>query len=91
MADTTGGQLEVALSAGHRTVTLFSTASITITGGANGSPSVLFRGLPANINAAMNGLIYTPAENYFGTDTLTITTDDAGRTGNGGPQSDMDA
>ena len=91
VADTIGGQLEVAISAGHGTVTLFSTASITITGGANGSPSVLFRGLPANINAAMNGLVYTPAENFVGADTLTITTDDAGRTGNGGPQSDTDA
>src|SRR5439155_1148208 len=43
-------------------------------------------GTLANINAALNGLSYQPTANYSGPDTLTLSTNDLGNTGVGGPQ-----
>src|SRR5207253_11093239 len=43
-----------------------------------------------DINAALAGLTYTPPTNTSGTATLTITTNDLGNTGSGGPKSDTD-
>src|SRR5262249_11216702 len=45
----------------------------------------------AAINAALEGMTYTPTPGSSGSDTLTITTDDEGNTGVGGPLSDTDA
>jgi hypothetical protein len=42
----------------------------------------------AAINAALNGLKYTPNLNFFGSDSLTITVSDQGNTGGGGPLTD---
>jgi len=37
-----------------------------------------FRGTIAAVNAALDGLRYTPENGYLGSDSLTITTDDLG-------------
>jgi hypothetical protein len=42
------------------------------------------------VDAALNGLVYTPDSNFFGTDTLTIVTNDQGHTGSGGAKTDTD-
>lgn len=55
----------------------------TVTGANTGT--VTITGMVAQVNAALNGLRYTPNENYFGSDTLTIVTDDQGNTGKPGP------
>ncbi|WP_166823268.1 DUF4465 domain-containing protein [Thalassoroseus pseudoceratinae] len=39
-----------------------------------------------NLNSLLNGLVYQPHEDFFGSDTLTMSVDDLGNTGNGGPQ-----
>ena len=39
---------------------------ITITGGANGSNTVTFSGSPANLNNALNGLVYAPTTGFSG-------------------------
>ncbi|MDH4152735.1 MAG: tandem-95 repeat protein, partial [Nitrospira sp.] len=52
--------------------------------------TMTFSGTKANINAMLNGLVYTPNAGYTGTDTLTITTNDLGSTGSGGALSDVD-
>jgi hypothetical protein len=52
--------------------------------GANGSASMSYRGTLANLNAALNGMTYIPANNYSGADTLSITSNDQGSTGSGG-------
>ena len=52
--------------------------------------SMTFTGSLADVNAALEGLTYTPNSSFVGVDTLTVTTDDLGNTGSGGAQSDSD-
>ena len=49
-----------------------------------------FTGTVANVNAAINNLTYKGAENFNGTETLTILTSDLGATGTPGPLTDQD-
>jgi Galactose oxidase, central domain len=62
----------------HGKVTLPTTSGLTFTAGANGTASLTVKGTLANLNAALNGLVYTPIPTYLGTDTLTITVADSG-------------
>jgi hypothetical protein len=66
----TGTIITVTLSVTSGIINLGSPGSVTITGGADGSATVTFTGSPANINTAMDGLIYTPNLNFVGGDTL---------------------
>lgn len=75
--------MSVTLTAANGTVTLGSTAGITITGGANGTNTVTFTGSPANINNAMTGLVFTPTSGFSGGTTLSFFA-------NGGGTSDTD-
>lgn len=43
------------------------------------------------VNALLNGLVYTPSSEFEGTATLTIVTDDLGNTGVGGARADLDS
>jgi hypothetical protein len=43
------------------------------------------------VNTALDGLRYVPPSGFTGTVTLTITTEDLGNTGAGGPRSDVDS
>ncbi len=52
--------------------------------------TITVRGTLAELNAALDGLTYTPNANYVGSDTLTITTNDLGNTGTGGALQDVD-
>ncbi len=62
----------------HGKLTLASLTGLTITAGSNGASSITINGTLASLNAALNGLIYTPAANYTGPDTLTLGLTDAG-------------
>ena len=64
---------------------------VTITGGADGSSSVTFQESVAAINTAMDGLVYQPAGDFNGADTLNVSTSDLGNTGTGGILTDFDA
>ena len=79
--ETIGGELEATLSVTSGTITLSAGSGVTVTGGAEGSATVTFTGTEAEINAALNGLVYTPNADYNGLDTLDITVDDQGNTG----------
>jgi hypothetical protein len=68
------------------TLTLASTSGLTVSG--NNTASVTITGTLANINSALNGLIYTPGAGFFGTATLTVSTNDNGNSGFGGAQTD---
>jgi hypothetical protein len=68
------------------TLTLGSTANVTVTG--NGTATVMVTGSPANITAALAGLTYQPGAGFFGTANLTVSTTDNGNTGFGGPMTD---
>ncbi|MEA2371954.1 MAG: hypothetical protein QOH12_2348 [Solirubrobacteraceae bacterium] len=75
---------QIALSVSHGKVTLAAGSGVSVTGGADGSASVTIQGTLAQLNAALNGLTYTPTTSYFGADTLVMVTDDLGHNGTGG-------
>jgi hypothetical protein len=65
----TGGD-SVALSVAHGTLTLATTSGLTFTNGTNGSGSFTVKGALSNLSAALDGLVYQPTLNYFGSDSL---------------------
>jgi hypothetical protein len=86
--DAEGNAIQVTLAATNGTLSLGSTANLTVAG--NGSSNVLVSGTIADINAGLNGLTFTPALDFAGQAQLTVTTNDLGHTGDGGPQTDED-
>ena len=74
VADPDSNPVTTTLSVLHGTLTLGSTAGVTVTG--NGTGSVQVVGSPAAINAALNGLAYVNTPDYNGPDTLTVATSD---------------
>jgi VCBS repeat-containing protein len=81
--DVGGGQLTVALTATHGTLTLGSTAGLSGLSG-NNTAAVGFSGTLAAVNAALNGLTFHPEANYSGPASLGINVNDQGNTGTGG-------
>ena len=88
--DANSSNISVKLGVAHGTVTLATTAGLASVAG-NGTAAINMSGPVSAINAALNGLTYAPVTNYVGTDTLSLTTDDLGNTGGGGPKTDIDA
>ena len=79
---------EVTISVQHGTLTLSGTSGLTFTqGDGTNDASMTFRGTIALVNAALNGIVYTPNANYSGPDTLALGLNDLGNTGTGGPLS----
>ncbi|MEH6633551.1 MAG: VCBS repeat-containing protein [Halopseudomonas aestusnigri] len=80
------GNLSVTLSVTNGILDATNTGGVIITGG--NSTNLSLYGTLTQINTALNGLIYTPALNYFSTpinsETITITVNDNGNTGIGG-------
>jgi hypothetical protein len=66
------------LTVSDGSLTLATTSGVTITNGSNGSSSMTVSGTLANLNAAVNGLTYTPAANFVGSDSLKISLTDSG-------------
>jgi hypothetical protein len=58
-------------------LTLGATGGITILAGGNGTSSMTINATLANLNAALNGLVYTPRSGFTGTDTLSISVKDS--------------
>jgi len=82
------GVIQVTLTANDGTVTLGGIAGLTIVSGTGANDvTVTVQGTIPNLNAALNGLSFQPAVNFVGSASLTITTNDLGNTGLGGPQS----
>ena len=79
-ASASGTSDQIALSVVNGTLTLGSTTGLTFDAGSNGSASMTIQGTLADLNAALNGLTYTPPANLTnnGSDTLTMVTTDAG-------------
>ncbi|MEG4209656.1 DUF4347 domain-containing protein, partial [Microcoleus sp. S13_B4] len=88
VSDSDSELVEVNLSVTSGTLTLKSLTGVT--GSGNGSNSLIYTGKQADINAALEGLTYTPNPNFVGTDTLTLTTNDRGAPELGGTQTDSD-
>jgi VCBS repeat-containing protein len=90
--DAGANPVQVTLTATNGTLSTNGVAGLTFTP-ANASndgvddATLTFTGTITNINAALNGLTYKPALNYYGAATVAITTNDQGNTGTGGAQS----
>ena len=75
-------ELQIEVTEGR--VNLEELSKVTILEGENGSSKILLRGTLDNLKEAIKNLIYTPKNNYFGNDYLTIVLDDLGNSGEGG-------
>lgn len=84
--DADPGTMAMDLTVNTGTLSAVPTPGVMITG--NGSNGVTLEGLQADINTAMDGLVYTPAGG--GSVTLQVSSDDLGNTGAGGPLNDTD-
>lgn len=83
--------VRVTLAAAHGVLTLNGTSGLTFTSGdGTADASMDFTGSLANVNAALNGLSFSPAGNFVGTASIAITANDQGNTGSGGSQIDSD-
>jgi VCBS repeat-containing protein len=91
--------VQVTLTATNGTLTLSGTTGLSFsftdgngTGAGDGTAdaTMTFRGTLANINTALNGMSFTPTNGFSGAATLTITSNDLGNTGTGGPLTDTD-
>src|SRR5262249_39400299 len=71
----------------HGTMAVTDVPTATITG--NGTTAITIAATLDDLNAALDGLTYTPDSNYFGPAAISMTTDDQGNTG-GPPQTDAD-
>jgi parallel beta-helix repeat protein len=89
--DVGASPLEVTLTAVQGTLTLAGTAGLTFTVGTGTADATMtFTGTAAAINAALDGMSFLPPLDYSGPASVTITTNDLGASGAGGPQSDTD-
>ena len=91
--ETVGATVDVDLTVQHGTITLATipgSPSFTFVSGGNGTAAMVIRGTIADINSAINGLSYTPVQDYTGPDVFRIITNDRGNTGTPGPLSDND-
>jgi hypothetical protein len=86
-ADAGSGALSVYITVGNGTATVSTTTGLTFNG-SNGSGSFGFSGTLANINAALNGLTFSPNNGFTGAASLQLSADDQGNTGSGGAKSD---
>lgn len=67
MTNTPNGQIQVTLAATNGVLNLGSTSGISFNGGtANGEATLNFQGNAAAVNAALNGLIFTPTPGDYG-------------------------
>jgi hypothetical protein len=75
IADVSAGSAvePLTLTATDGTLTLGSTTGLTFTSGTNNSASMTVNGTLANLNAALSGLVFTPAKVGVGTVVLSYT------------------
>jgi len=79
-----GGNIQVTVSVPVGTLALPSSASnISFTG--NDSGTLLIAGQPSNVNAALNGIVYTPSLTFSGTTAIEVTSSDLGNNTTGQP------
>lgn len=92
--DAASGTMTVTLSVTHGTINVSDIVSGGLASGniaGNGSGSVTLTGTLAQINATLagtNGVVYRGNLDFNGSDPLTITANDGGNTGSGGPKTD---
>lgn len=90
-ADAGSAQVQVTLTVSNGVLSLTSPAGLTFAvGDGSNDATMTFNGTLTNINAALDGLRFTPTTGYHGAASLQITTNDLGNTGFGGANTDTD-
>ncbi len=90
-ADAGSADIRVTLTVTNGTLTLATTAGLSFgAGDGTADATMTFDGTLTEVNAAMNGMNFTPTLGFSGAASLTITSNDLGNTGTGGPLSDTD-
>jgi uncharacterized repeat protein (TIGR01451 family) len=89
--DVASDQLSVRLAVSRGTLTLGRRTGLAFQlGDGIADGSVEFLGTVADINAALEGTFFEPPLDFVGPANLTVTSNDLGHSGNGGPRSDSD-
>ena len=87
--DVGSGIMTATLSASNGVITLTQISGLTFHSGfGNGTATVVFDGTITDVNNALASVNYTSNVAFSGTDILTVTVNDNGNTGSGGPQQD---
>jgi len=98
-ADAGTSAIQITLTASHGTLTLSGTSGLSFsfsdgngTGAGDGTAdaTMTFRGTLTNVNAALNGMTFTPTAGFGGAASVVMTSHDLGNTGSGGPLTDTD-
>lgn len=85
--DAGNGNLAVRLSADHGTLSLTSLIGLTFSSGdGSADQAMTFEGTAVAINAALAALTFAPTAGYAGPATVSVSVDDLGQTGTGGPK-----
>ncbi|MHA6194443.1 DUF4347 domain-containing protein [Pseudomonas wadenswilerensis] len=89
--DAGGNTVKLTLTSVNGQMTLGSIVGLSFsTGDGTNDTSMVFTGTLAAINAALNGLTFTPLAGYNGTGSITFESDDQGYSGSGGVKTDTD-
>ncbi|MDD5309935.1 MAG: cadherin domain-containing protein, partial [Deltaproteobacteria bacterium] len=88
-ADAGSGNMQVTLAATNGTLSLSGVTGLSFTAGdGTDDAAMTFTGTLAAINAALNGMSFTPTANYAGVSGVSVDVSDLGNTGSGGAQTD---
>ena len=79
--DSDPDDIQLILTIGNGTATLATTAGLSVSG--DGTSSITATGTVAELNAALDGLVYTPATDFSGTGTIQVDVDDLGNNPSG--------
>jgi hypothetical protein len=91
VGDPEAGRLRVSVGVEHGTLSLGSTGSVDFLEGDGAQDRrIVIEGSPAQVNARLAGLVYSPEADFAGTDALHIATSDLGSRGQGGALEDVD-
>ncbi len=91
ISDVDAGSVQVTLTASNGLLTLGGISGLSFSSGdGSDDASMTFSGSLTDINAALDGLVFSPDSGYNGPASLQIVTHDQGNTGSGGAQSDTD-
>src|SRR5262249_22197170 len=74
--------VQITLSVTNGTLTLNGTTGLNFsTGDGTADGTLVFTGTVSDVNTALDGMIFTPTQDYNGPATLSLTTDDQGSSG----------
>jgi len=91
VSDADASTLLVTLAGTNGVLSLSGTNGLTFSiGDGTADPLMEFTGTIVDINAALNGLVFSSPQDYNGPASVQIVADDQGNTGSGGPLTDTD-